>query len=289
MKSPAEVAEVAFEIGNIKVVKRQLVTVLIAITGCLVTYSLNHGVVRLLGQSYYLPLKLGAVVASALIGLIGGFVFMNDAAANHSASFAGMSAIVAIATTEHSIMTGVVVGILYILLENSFGGVGGKLGTIGMTSTLIVATILWPFNTYSYFNFPAWSNVTPTLVISSILTGAVGSALTLFVREQVVQKTYGRNDSVIGSTLVGLLGGLLLPYIPVIGSNLSLVLYEGSFVGMSSRKRLAGYKEFLISGALCGLLFVVLCVVFPGVGGKLGFMAFSSVLLYQYGLNKIFS
>jgi len=288
-KPPSEVAELAFEIGNIKIGKRQLMTVLVAITGCVVTYSLNHGVVRLMGQSYPLPLKLGAVIASALIGLIGGFVFMKDAAVNHSASFAGMSAAVAIATTEQSIMTGVVVGIVYILLENRFGGVGGKLGTIGMTSTLIVATILWPFNPYSYCNFSAWSNLTLTLVIASILTGAVGSALTLFVREQVVLKTFGRNDSVIGSSLVGLLGGLLLPYIPVIGSALSLVLYEGSFVGMTSRKRLAGYKEFLISGALCGLLFAVLYGLFPGCGGKLGFMAFSSVLIYQYGLSKIFS
>lgn len=272
---------------RMKIDKKQFLTVLVAIIGCVVTFSLNCGAIKMNGQIYYLPLKLGPVVASALIGLIGGFVFKSHAAVNHSASFAGMSAMIAIATTEQSIMVGVVVGIVYILLEKMFGGVGGKLGTIGMISTLIVATILQPFTSYSYCNFAAWTAVTPTIVIASIVTGALGSAVTLAVREQVVLKTYKSNDAVIGSTTVGLIGGLLLPYIPTVGSMLSLVLYEGSFAGMSSRKRLPGYPAFLTAGALAGALFVAIYGLFPGCGGKLGFMAFSSVLIYHYGLFRL--
>lgn len=270
-----------------KIDKKQFLTVIVAIIGCAVTFSLNHGAIKINGEIYYLPLTLGAVVASALIGLIGGFVFKSHAAVNHSASFAGMSAMIAIATTEQSIMVGAVVGVTYIFLEKRFGGVGGKLGTIGMISTLIVATILQPFNSYSHLNFGAWTAVTPTLVIASIVTGALGSAMTLAVREQIVLKTFKSNDAVIGSATVGLIGGLLLPYIPTVGSALSLVLYEGSFAGMSSRKRLSGYPAFLIAGALAGALFIAICGLFPGCGGKLGFMAFSSVLIYQYGLSRL--
>ena len=270
-----------------KINKKHFLIVLVAIIGCVVTFSLNHGAININGQIYYLPLKLGPVVASGLIGLIGGFVFKNHAAVNHSATFAGMGAMIAIATTEQSIMVGIIVGMLYMLLEKRFGGVGGKLGTIGMLSTLIVATVLQLFNQYSYCNFAAWTAVTPTLVVASIVTGALGSAVTLAVREQVVLKTYKSNDAVIGSAAVGLIGGLLLPYIPTVGSTLSLVLYEGSFVGMSSRKRLPGYPAFLIAGALAGVLFVAIYGLFPGCGGKLGFMAFASVLIYQYGLSKL--
>ena len=127
--SSSKEAELEFEIANIKIGKRQLMTVIIAISGCIITYSLNHGAVMLLGQTYPLPLKFAAVIASALVGLIGGFVLTNNAAVNHSASFAGMSTLAAIANTEQSIVTGVVVGVLYILLENRFEGAGGKLGT----------------------------------------------------------------------------------------------------------------------------------------------------------------
>jgi len=267
--------------------KKQFLTVLVAIIGCVITFSLNHGAIKLNGQIYYLPLRLGAVVASALIGLIGGIVFRSHAAVNHSASFAGMSALIAIATIEQTIIVGVVVGIIYLLLEKIFGGVGGKLGTIGMISTLIVATILQPLTPYSYCNFTAWTVVTPTLVIASIVTGALGSAATLYVREHVVLKIYKSNDAVIGSATVGLIGGLLLPYIPIVGSVLPLILYEGSFAGMSSRKRLPGYPAFIIAGALAGAIFIVLYGLFPGCGGKLGFMAFSSVLIYQYGISKL--
>ena len=272
-----------------KSIKNKFIIVLVAIIGCVVTFSLNHGVIEINGQIFHLPFALGAVVASGLIGLIGGFAFKNHAAVNHSASFAGMSAMIAIATTGQSIIVGITVGIIYILLEKMFGGVGGKLGTIAMVSTLIVATVLQLFNPYSYCNFAAWTVITPTLVIASIVTGALGSAMTLAVREKVVLKTYKANDAVIGSAAVGLIGGLLLPYIPTVGSMLSLVLYEGSFVGMSSRKRLPGYPAFLIAGALAGALFVAIYGLFPGCGGKLGFMAFTSVLTYQYGLSKLLS
>ncbi|UCE28974.1 MAG: hypothetical protein JSV85_06865 [Candidatus Bathyarchaeota archaeon] len=272
---------------RMKIDKEQFLTVLIAVFGCVVTFSLNHGAIKINGEIYYLPLKLGAVAASALIGLIGGFLFRVHAAVNHSASFAGMSAMIAIATTEQSIMVGVVVGIVYIFLKKMFGGVGGKLGTIGMISTLIVATILLPFNSYSHCDFAAWTAVTPTLVIASIVTGALGSVVTLAVREQIVLKTFKSNDAVIGSAAVGLIGSLLLPYIPAVGSALSLVLYEGSFAGMSSRKRLSGYPAFLTAGALAGAFFAAIFGLFPGCGGKLGFMAFSSVLIYQYGLSRL--
>jgi len=237
-------------------VKKDINIVLITIVGCVVTFFLNHGSIKLNGQTYFLPLKLGAVVASALVGLIGGFSLRNNAAANHSASFAGMSSMIAIATLEESMMVGVVVGIVYVLLEKMFGGVGGKLGTIGMVSTLTVATILWPFKLYSYCNFAAWTVVTPTLIFGCIFIGALGSILTIALREKVVLKVYKSNDAVIGSTLAGLIGGFLLPYIPTIGSTLSLVFYEGSFVGMSSRKRLPRYTAFLVAGALSGGLFV---------------------------------
>ena len=254
--------------------------VLVAIVGCAVTLLLNHGSVNLNGHRVSLPLKLGPVVASSLVGLIGGFL-LKKAAVNHSASFAGMSSMIAIATLEESIMVGAVVGIVYILLQRMFAGVGGKLGTIAMVSTLIIATVLWPFKPYSYINLPAWTSVTPTLTIACIFTGGLGSLLTILLREKAVLKVYKSSDAVIGSTLAGLIGGFLLPQIPTIGRTLSLVFYEGSFAGMSSRKRLPGYAAFFIAGALSGALFILLYGLFPGCGGKLGFMAFSSVLIFQ--------
>ena len=162
-----------------------------------------------------------------------------------------------------------------------FAGVGGKLGTVAMVSTPMIATLLWPFKPYSYLNLSAWTSITPTLTIACTFTGGLGSLLTILLREKVVLRVYKFNDAVIGSTLGGLIGGFLLPQIPTIGHTLSLVFYEGSFAGMSSRKRLPKYVMFFIVGALSGVLFILLYGFFPGCGGKLGFIAFSSVLIFQ--------
>jgi lipopolysaccharide export LptBFGC system permease protein LptF len=88
-----------------------------------------------------------------------------------------------------------------------------------------------------------------------------------------------KNGPVLASGIVSLAGALLLPTIH--GENattLSAVVMAASFVGMSSKKRLKNELEVLLSGAIMGILFVYSVNHFRGAGGKLGILAFASVV-----------
>lgn len=72
---------------------------------------------------------------------------------------------------------------------------------------------------------------------------------------------------VVGSALVGLLAGLLCPW-------LGAPAYCGSFVGMAAPAVLPGYAAVIAAGAVAGLVYVAAAGAFDGFGGKLGTTAF---------------
>jgi len=229
------------------------VMLLVSILGCTLTLLLSQ--------------YTGVVIASALIGLIGGLTLKEYATLNYAASFAGMSSI-SVVSLVYSPILGLLVFIVWLLLEGRLEGVGGKLGTIaliaGVTFSLLTANI----------NFvSSWNEVNITNIILWVITGIIGTTLTLVIREEI------NKNAVIASALVGLIGGILL------SQQLALVLFSASFAGMSSKKRMKGYKEFIISGVWVGIIFTALYGLLPGIGGKLGFIGFLSVLITET-LNK---
>jgi hypothetical protein len=106
----------------------------LSITAAVVTYILNT------------KAKLGPVIASALIGLIGGMVlpiFTQELAHTYAiiiigASFIGMSSPLRFKSVLPIAFAGVLYGLIFIYNAPYFGGAGGKLGTIALTSVLSV-------------------------------------------------------------------------------------------------------------------------------------------------------
>lgn len=87
------------------------------------------------------------------------------------------------------------------------------------------------------------------------------------------------NGPVLASSVVGMLGGLVLPVVfPAQGANLAVVAICASFGGMSSRERLPNAWAVLAVGVFTGVVFIFSTPHLGGAGGKLGTIAFGSVL-----------
>ena len=83
---------------------------------------------------------------------------------------------------------------------------------------------------------------------------------------------------VLASGFVGLLGGLILPIVPEIGGTLAVVAICASFAGMSSKARCTGIWVLFVAGLFIGVIFIYSAPVFGGAGGKLGTIAFGSIM-----------
>ncbi|MEM2093833.1 MAG: hypothetical protein QXI32_00880 [Candidatus Bathyarchaeia archaeon] len=106
---------------------------------------------------------------------------------------------------------------------------------------------------------------------------------TILLREKVLQKHKAPNEAVLGSAVIALVSGLLLPWIvPSLASKIAAVVASGTYAGMVSRKVVSSDTYLLLSGVVVGLLNVLLASVFIGVGGKLGFIGLLSVSLFHY-------
>lgn len=104
----------------------------LSITAAIITFLLN------------IRVKLGPVIASALVGLIGGVLLpllTQEFAHVYAviiigASFIGMSSTARFKTVFPIAFAGVLYGLIFIYNAPYFGGAGGKLGTIALTSVL---------------------------------------------------------------------------------------------------------------------------------------------------------
>jgi len=87
-------------------------------------------------------LGLDACVASGLVGLLAAlFLPGNLAATAYAASFAGMSSSTILADLPMVFCTGVLVGVIFYLVQPVYEGFGGKLGTIAAAAVLATAFI----------------------------------------------------------------------------------------------------------------------------------------------------
>lgn len=101
-----------------------------------------------------------------------------------------------------------------------------------------------------------------------ILASCLG-AMTTFLLQKA-----GLN-AVIASCIVGLIGALI-GYLAN-NEDFSMVIFAGSFVGMTTAS-FVSLPIILIAGLTCGGFFLLSAPLFDGYGGKLGALAFISVL-----------
>lgn len=208
---------------------------------------------------------LGPVVASAVVGVIAGLGFTEVDVPVYCGSFVGMASPSVIPSLEYVFVAGIVAGLAFVAAAESFGGFGGKLGTIalfGCASTVALTGL-----EYAAPGTPAWDLA--WVVVPVAIVGAVGTVVLS------VRLAFG---AVLGSGVVGVVAGIGFPALsPTAGATLAAVAFCASFVGMSSSDRLA-LHEVAGAGAVSGLLYLVVQPAFAGAGGKLGTVAFVSCL-----------
>lgn len=207
---------------------------------------------------------LTPVTASALVGIVGYFIKKDQSLGIYAGSFAGM--IDTMFTYPEAIIISLLVGIAYMFSTKAYLGFGGRLGTIGLSASLIGSIM---FN-HLYFNV---SILSQDAYIGIIIFGIIGGASTYFI-----QHKYNMSP-VLASGLVGLIFGFIVPELFAFGSIYAVVLFQNSFIGMASKQRLNNLFEATMASLIGSLLFIILFPYFQGLGGKSGTTAMISVLI----------
>ena len=218
--------------------------------------------------------KLGAVVGASLVGISAYLVVPKYAVPVYCGAFVGMTSNALLFTRSEVAIASVIAGIIFVLSSYVFGGFGGKLGTIAFISTIITSLILGR----EFIVAPIFETNTILLII---LVALIATPLTYYFN---VIRGHG---PVLASGFVGLLGGLILPIIPEIGGTLAVVAICASFAGMSSKARCPHIWMLVVAGLFIGIIYVYSTPIFGGAGGKLGTIAFGSILAV-YGFLSLF-
>lgn len=209
-------------------------------------------------------LSLGAVVAAGIIGLLGALIFPDQAVPIYCGSFVGMVSPALLHCHSQVLLASVIAGVVFLLTTGILDGFGGKLGTIAFSGTVLAPLMLQrefiPADVPS--NPLAWQ----------IMVCAVAAAVVTYWLS--VDLGHG---AVVGSSVVGIVGGLLLPAIaPEVGGLLAVVVICASFTGMSSPSRIPNHAWMTLAGVVTGIVFIYSQPVLGGAGGKLGTLAFGS-------------
>jgi hypothetical protein len=221
-------------------------------------------------------LGLGAIVAAALTGLVAAVLIPEYSVAVYCGAFVGMVSPLVLHDFYHVIIAASLAGIILILSDDVYKGYGGKLGAIAFISWLIVSS---------------FSNVKLTnpkvLDLTSMFEIMIYSAAASYATFVISRKL--KHDVVTSSSLISLIGGLVLPAVhPEQGAMFAAVAMSATFVGMSSKKIVKSDFQKILVSLLVGLMFVYSYSHFGGAGGKLGTIAFGSVLTFK-GIDVLLS
>jgi hypothetical protein len=237
---------------------------LAVLVGGLASYTLAHDV------------GLGPVVAASVVGIVAHLVAPKYSTAVYCGSFVGMTSDLLLLTHGEVLLASLASGIVFYLTKPVFSGVGGKLGTIALIGTTLMSVSLQRI--FLIAPLPDWQTGVEIMVISLIAT-----PLTFYLSQ-----LHG-NGPVLASGVVGLISGLVLHVIyPEMGTNLAVVAICASFAGMSSRERLPNFWMVLTVAVFTGVVCIFSTPHLGGAGGKLGTIAFGSVLAVV-GFRRLFS
>ncbi len=224
------------------------------IVGALITYVLST------------DLGLGAVVSAGIVGLLAALVVPNFAVSAYCGAFVGMASPSLLPTHFHLLLAGTIAGAVFVAAKLSFNGFGGKLGTIAFTGCIVAALLTG--KSFLGTPVPAWD-----MGFLLIFYSVIGAVVTRIISIRL------KHGAVMASSVVGLLGGLILPAVhPETGSTLSVMVICASFAGMSSADRIPNEISMAVAGLIAALVFMFTSPYLGGAGGKLGTIAFGSVI-----------
>jgi hypothetical protein len=197
--------------------------------------------------------------------------------------------------------------------QNRWLGLGGRLGFLAFIATNVVAFTsgVTPFPTGSASLKTMkvwWTAFCAGPLLSGAMYGALGSVATIILREAAEGDSDDMADPIRAASVVGILSALLVGIHTSYTPFAALLMFGGSFTGMSLPLRLCkgvipGRKKrsqpwvssvlacFALSGALGGIIHAGSIGVDwwsnpAGWGGKAGASAFGGVLIFR-AIEKI--
>ncbi|MFU8780780.1 MAG: hypothetical protein ACNA71_07110 [Kiritimatiellia bacterium] len=230
-------------------------TVLAVVVGSLVTAFLSN------------QIGMGAVLASSVVGLVAAGMFPKWAAAAFCGSFVGMLSLESLPFYHQLVIATCAAAALFWVGTPVFAGFGGKLGTTAFFGCVMSAWLTGA----PLLEAPLPSRHVAWLILLVATFSSVG-AYVLSVRLKL--------GPVMGSAIVGLFAGFVLPWLPLWmnGSLLAVVAFCASFAGMANTERMPTETHALVAGLIAGGVFVFASPSLGGAGGKLGTIAFASTL-----------
>ena len=208
----------------------------------------------------------GAVVSASLVGIAAYLILPKFSVPAYCGAFVGMTSELLLFNHGEVALASALAGIVYLLTEPLFPGFGGKLGTIALIGTASTGVGLGR----SFLPGEISAGQTGGLII---LIALIASPLTFYL------SNHRKHGPVLGSATVGLIAGLILPILfPQAGVTLAVVAHCASFTGMTSPERCRSFRQIFISGFFTAFVFIFSAPFFAGSGGKLGTIAFASVL-----------
>ncbi len=260
---------------------------------------------------YVAVLNINPIVSSSLVAIIISLftVVINDE--NHYSwaafcgTFAGMISLNIISESStvtaltlnfllNAFFLSAITGVFYCLGEfisykypkAAFDGYGGKLGTLAFLSVIlyiILQNIIFKQG-IAFFQKTGifYKNIVDLdfFYLLCIPSSVLGALISMEIKNTV--SSLNDNYRVLTVAITGIIGGILVTQIPVYGTAMGQAWYAGAFVGMSSFFVLMLKRDYIISGTISGIIFIITKDFFPGFGGKLGFMAFISVLFTKW-------
>jgi len=218
--------------------------------------------------TFYLSVNigLGAVIAAGMIGILAAMIAPKYSVPAYCGAFVGMSSNLLLFNLAEVLLASSFAGIVFVLTRDVFGGFGGKLGTIAFIGASTAG-----FTLGREFIFTPVADWTSNFYF--ILVALIAAPLTLHLNCNL------KNGPVLASGAVGLLSGLVLPVLfPQLGGTLAVVATCASYTGMSNTKRCPRMWGMLVAGLFTGVLFVFAVPLLGGAGGKLGTIAFASII-----------
>jgi len=230
----------------------------------IVTYGMSH------------DLGLGPVISASVIALLAHMISPKYSVSAYCGSFVGMTSELLLSNYQEVALASFIAGIVFFLTSDTFNGFGGKLGTIALLSTAITCHSL-------NRDFLTLSIADSRTNIWIILVATFAAAITYYFN------VHQKQGPVLASAVVGIVGAMILPPLfPEIGNTLVVVAICASFTGMTSKERCGVFYNIFITGVLTGILFVYSTPQLAGAGGKLGTIAFGSILS-TYGYRNLLS
>lgn len=223
---------------------------------------------------------MAMVPATALVGCLGALLerrsgAMSLAAPLYCGAFAGMTSKLVLHHPGWLVLAGALAGAMLTLLSNSWGGIGGKLGTTAFLSVFGICGLAWAFGALGAgVPLHAYSAAER---LGVVIAAVASPLLTHWLSERCAL------GPIQGSALPSLLVGLLLPLLAaplgITPQPLAVVWLGSSFVGMTAHERLGRHPQAMLIAM--GLLFALFSLSFEprlaGIGGDLGATAAVSV------------